>query len=85
MISPCIDILHHLAKKVYNELGSHQDVKHTSPTLVRDINHLMQSLADHAICEVEPSCTITPDEGDEGEAELRVTGIVCNTISKGLN
>ncbi|KAH9887686.1 hypothetical protein C8Q73DRAFT_748529 [Cubamyces lactineus] len=52
MISPCVDILRRLATQINTELGARQGTKHTSPDLEKDIAHLMTSLQEHAVYEI---------------------------------
>ena len=96
MISPCIDILRHLARKVHDELGTYQGTKHTSPNLERDIERLMQSLADHNVYEIENGRTIDPgsditgdkdgvESPDDAKPEVTAQVVVPNCISLGLS
>lgn len=84
MISPCIDILRHLARKVHNELGSHQGAKHTSPDLQRDIERLMQSLLDRDVYRIEQGRVVdVSDDGEESDSSQY--GAVVNCITEGYN
>lgn len=61
MISPCVDILRRLVTQINAELGGRQGVKHTSPDLERDIQHLMDSLADKDVYTEIPGRRIDSD------------------------
>lgn len=84
MISPCIDILRHLARKVHNELGSHQGTKHTSPDLQRDIERLMQSLLDRDVYTIEEGRVVDLSDDDE-DGDPSQYGAVVNCVTKGYN
>ncbi|KAF8218134.1 hypothetical protein K438DRAFT_1702685 [Mycena galopus ATCC 62051] len=49
VISPCVDILRHLATKINNDIGARQGSRHSSPDLSADISALMTSLAEHEV------------------------------------
>ncbi|KDQ32258.1 hypothetical protein PLEOSDRAFT_1034860 [Pleurotus ostreatus PC15] len=49
MISPCIDVLRQLARKINGTLGSRQGAKHSIPNLALDIERLMASLKTHEV------------------------------------
>ncbi|EDR07713.1 uncharacterized protein LACBIDRAFT_327646 [Laccaria bicolor S238N-H82] len=49
LISPCIDVLWRLAKKIHSELGSQLGSKHTIPNLHKDIQTLMDALNEHEV------------------------------------
>lgn len=49
MVSPCVDVLRKLARRINGSLGSHQGAKHSAPDLSLDIERLMSSLKSHEV------------------------------------
>ncbi|KAG6913759.1 hypothetical protein DXG01_004464 [Tephrocybe rancida] len=49
LVSPCVDILRHLAGLIHEELGTAQGSRHTIPDLEKDLNTLMDSLKEHDV------------------------------------
>ena len=52
MISPCVNILRHLANAMHKVLGSDQGTEHQAPDLSDDIQRLMDSLDEAAVYHV---------------------------------
>lgn len=63
MISPCVDVLRRLAASMNSTLGAQQGMKHTTPSLERDIAHLRASLRRFRVYEVIPGREI--DDGSD--------------------
>jgi hypothetical protein len=49
MVSPIINVLHRLANKLRDSLGSDQGTNHAIPDLSADIHALMDSLKEHKV------------------------------------
>lgn len=76
MISPCVDILRRLATHINSTLGAQQGTKHASPSLDRDIGHLMASLRRFRVYELDPGRDI--DDGTDSDA------VVADSLTVGL-
>ena len=74
MITPCIDLLRRLASQIHIDLGSRQGIKHTSPDLDRDINELVESLAEQDVYTYQPGRFIDSDKP-----------VVPNAVAEGWN
>jgi hypothetical protein len=73
MISPCIDVLHHLSKMMHNILGSDQGVKHEPANLKNDIHDLMRSLNDHDVYTLKVGRKL--DDDDLPVTDIITTGL----------
>ncbi|KAI0309308.1 hypothetical protein OF83DRAFT_1072222 [Amylostereum chailletii] len=79
MVSPCIDVLRHLAKTINAEIGAHQGSSHTNPSLAKDIRVLMQSLLDLKVYVYVEGRVL--DEDEEPAKDVLTDGAV--ELSKG--
>ena len=62
MVTPCMDVLHQLARTVNAKIGAHQGVKHSKPNMQKDIDALMCSLSDHEVYIYREGQVLDPDE-----------------------
>jgi len=62
MVSPSINVLHRLSAHMIDELGADQGVKHTVPSLEKDISALMKSLADLEVYTEKEGRTLDANE-----------------------
>jgi hypothetical protein len=73
LVSPCVEVLRKLSKKINHEFGTEQGSKHTIPDLRKDIIRLMNVLKEHDVYEVIPGRAV--DVQDRAAPDVMSVGI----------